>query len=154
TTGGPTIVNYPAPVTSGGTPPVATQCTIASGATFPLGTSDVICTATDSATRRASCVFQVQVTFTPKLKGTRFLAFGDSITGGEIGTPRPSFTDQTLVYPTLLMKAMTQRYTSQTLTMTNCGVYGKLATEDEGRLRSVLAGDVSVCTPLIPAGVR
>ena len=152
TTGGPTVVNYPPPVTGGGTPPITTQCTIPSGSTFPLGTSDVICTGTDSATRRASCVFQVQVTFTPKLKGTRFLAFGDSITGGEIGTPALFDTHVDQVYPAVLMGLMTPRYTSQILSMTNCGRYGETSEAGQDRLRSVLNG--GSCGPLIPAGAR
>lgn len=148
TTGGPTVVDYPAPVTAGGSPPITTHCTIASGSPFPIGSTDVICTGTDSASRQASCVFQVQVTFTPKLKGTRFLAFGDSITGGEIGAPSLFFTNTLLVYPSLLMQLMPPRYTSQTLTMRNCGRYGEHA-KDEGvsRLKSVLNG--GDCGPLI-----
>ncbi len=99
---------------------MTTHCTIASGSPFPIGSTDVICTGTDSASRQASCVFQVQVTFTPKLKGTRFLAFGDSITGGESGRQGCSRrTDQ--VYPALLMRLMTPRYATQMLTMTNAG---------------------------------
>ena len=152
TTGGPAVVNYPAPVTGGGTPPITTQCTIPSGSTFPLGTTDVICTGTDSATRRASCVFQVQVTFTPKLKGTRFLAFGDSITGGEVGTPALLDTHVDQVYPAVLMGLMTPRYTSQTLAMTNCGQYGETSEAGQDRLQSVLNG--GSCGPLIPASAR
>lgn len=153
TTGGPTVVTYPAPVTAGGTPPITTHCTIASGSPFPIGSTDVICTGTDSASRQASCAFQVQVTFTPKLKGTRFLAFGDSITGGEIGAPSLFFTNQLLVYPAVLMQLMPPRYTSQTLTMTNCGQYGEHAKGDGvSRLKSVLNG--GDCGPLMPTGVR
>lgn len=146
------VVTYPAPVASGGAPPIDTHCTIPSGSMFPIGSTDVICTGTDSASRQASCVFQVQVTSTPKLKGTRFLAFGDSITGGEIGTPRPFFTDETLVYPPLLLQLMTPRYTSQMLTMTKCGQYGEKAVVGVDRLRSVLNG--GSCGPLIPAAAR
>ena len=151
-TGGPTVVNYPAPATAGGTPPIDTHCTIGSGSPFPIGSTDVICTGTDSASRQASCVFQVQVTFTPKLKGTRFLAFGDSITGGEVGTPGLFATHPDQVYPALLMRLMTPRYATQMLTMTNCGQYGELATVGVDRLRSVLNG--GSCGPLIPAGAH
>jgi lysophospholipase L1-like esterase len=152
TTGGPTVVSYPDPVTAGGTPPITTHCTIASGSQFPVGSTDVICTGTDSASRQASCVFQVQVTFTPKLKGTRFLAFGDSITGGEVGTPGLFATHTDQVYPALLMRLMTPRYTTQMLTMTNCGQYGEKAIDGVDRLRSVLNG--GSCGPLIPAGAH
>ena len=149
TTGGPTVVNYPAPATAGGTPPITSHCTIASGSPFPIGSTDVICTGTDSASRQASCVFQVQVTFAPKLKGTRFLAFGDSITGGEVGTPALFATHPDQVYPALLMRLMTPRYATQMLTMTNCGQYGEKAVNGVDRLRSVLNG--GSCGPLIPA---
>ncbi|MFI5177893.1 MAG: SGNH/GDSL hydrolase family protein [Vicinamibacterales bacterium] len=140
TAGSSAVVVYPAPVVTGGTPPVTTHCTIASGAAFPLGTSDVICTATDAVARAASCVFHVDVQLDVQLKGTRFLAFGDSITAGEVVAPsslleyRPD-----LSYPTVLQQLLMQRYTSQALTMTNCGVYGNLATQDVDRLRGVLA---------------
>jgi lysophospholipase L1-like esterase len=149
TAGSSVVVTYPAPVVTGGTPPVTTHCTIASGAAFPLGTSDVICTATDAASRQGSCVFHVQVDLNVKLKGTRFLAFGDSITAGEVVAPnflleyRPD-----LSYPTVLQQLMAQRYTSQTVSMTNCGQYGEEATAGVDRLRSVLAG--SPCGPAIP----
>ncbi len=152
TTGGPTAVTYPAPTTTGGTDPITTHCSIPSGSTFPLGSSDVVCTGTDAASRTASCVFQVAVTFTPKLKGTRFLAFGDSITGGEIGVPGTFFTDETAVYPSVLIKIMPTRYTSQALSMTKCGRYGETAVEGQDRLRDVLSG--GSCGPLIPNGVR
>jgi lysophospholipase L1-like esterase len=152
TTGGPMVVSYPDPVTGGGTPPITTHCTIASGSPFPVGSTDVICTGTDSASRQASCVFQVQVTFTPKLKGTRFLAFGDSITGGEVGTPGLFATHPDQVYPALLMRLMTPRYATQMLTMTNCGQYGEKAINGVDRLRSVLNG--GSCGALIPAGAR
>ena len=41
-------VNYPTPTTTGGTPPVTVVCNPASGAFYPLGTTPVTCTATDS----------------------------------------------------------------------------------------------------------
>ncbi|HUL72561.1 MAG TPA: SGNH/GDSL hydrolase family protein, partial [Vicinamibacterales bacterium] len=111
-----------------------------SGSAFALGTSDVICTATDAVSRTASCVFHVDVKLDVMLKGTRFLAFGDSLTAGEVA-PAPGLLEYRpdLSYPTVLQQLLAQRYTSQTISMTNCGVYGNLATDDEDRLRSVLA---------------
>jgi lysophospholipase L1-like esterase len=150
---GSTVVNYPPPMTSGGTAPVATKCTIPSGASFPVGVSDVICTATDSASRTASCVFHIDVSLQVKLKGTRFLAFGDSITGGEVAASN-SLLDYRpdLSYPTVLAQLMTARYTSQTIAMTNCGQYGETAVGGQSRLRSVLAG--GSCGPAIPMWLR
>jgi len=150
---GSTVVTYPAPTTSGGTAPVATKCTIPSGASFPVGVSDVICTATDAASRTASCVFHVDVSLQVKLKGTRFLAFGDSITSGEVAASS-SLLDYRpdLSYPTVLAQMLTARYTSQTIAMTNCGQYGETAVGGQSRLQSVLAG--GACGPAIPMGRR
>ena len=57
-----------------------------------------------------------------------------------------------MVYPALLMRLMTPRYTTQMLTMTNCGQYGEEAVVGVDRLRSVLNG--GSCGPLIPASAR
>jgi lysophospholipase L1-like esterase len=56
------------------------------------------------------------------------------------------------VYPALLMRLMTPRYTTQMLTMTNCGQYGEKAIDGVDRLRSVLNG--GSCGALIQAGAR
>jgi LPXTG-motif cell wall-anchored protein len=59
------VVNYPAPTTAGGTPPVTVVCNPPSGAFYPLGTTTVTCTATDSeqlftlATSRLTSLFAV-----------------------------------------------------------------------------------------------
>ncbi len=42
------VVTYPAPTATGGTPPISVSCSPASGAFFPIGTTTVTCTATDS----------------------------------------------------------------------------------------------------------
>ena len=42
------VVTWPAPTTTGGTPPVVVTCVPASGSFFPLGATTVTCTATDS----------------------------------------------------------------------------------------------------------
>ncbi len=149
----PTVVTYAPPATSGGKSPVETKCTIPSGSAFPIGTSDVICTATDAISRQSSCVFHVTVTFSAQLEGTRFLAFGDSITGGEVAPPTSLFEyrpDQS--YPTVLAQLLGARYTAHTISMTNCGQYGEEATKDTNRLKSVLAG--GPCGPTIDASAR
>ncbi len=46
------IVTYPAPTTTGGTPPVAISCSHQSGDFYPVGVTTVTCTATDSAPDR------------------------------------------------------------------------------------------------------
>ena len=147
------VVTYPAPAAAGGAPPIDTHCTIASGSMFPIGSTDVICTGTDSASRQASCVFQVQVTFTPKLKGTRFLAFGDSITGGEVGTPGLFVTHPDQVYPAAADAPddAALRDADADDDELRPGT-GEKAVVGVDRLRSVLNG--GSCGPLIPASAR
>jgi lysophospholipase L1-like esterase len=125
------VVDYPPPVASGGAPPVTTTCTIASGAVFPTGTSDVLCTGTDSLSRSAQCTFRVSVDRTPVLKGTKILAFGDSVTEGAISPaaqPMVLEVDPLGSYPALLQAALAERYTSQTITVINGGVGGERVT--------------------------
>jgi lysophospholipase L1-like esterase len=135
------IVSYPPPVATDGTPPLTTTCKPTSGSSFPIGVNDVVCTTTDAIERQATCTFQVVITPAPVLKGTNFLAFGDSITAGEVTNPsyllvvRPD-----LSYPTDLQKLMTPRYISQTVAVTNCGFSNEHAVDGVDRLRSVLAG--------------
>ena len=43
------VVTYPAPMASGGTPPIVINCSPASGSFFPIGVTVVTCTATDAA---------------------------------------------------------------------------------------------------------
>jgi lysophospholipase L1-like esterase len=129
------IVNYTAPVVADGTPPVTSTCTIASGATFPLGTTSVICTAQDGASRAAQCTFDVKLTAVPKLKGTKILAFGDSITCCEVA---PSTTvqlyDASHSYPTILQELATARYTAQPVQVFQQGSEGETASAGENRL--------------------
>ncbi len=80
--GAPVAVTYPTPAVTGGAAPVTTSCTPASGTTLPVGTSGVNCTARDAEQRTSACSFAVNVVRTPTLVATRFMAFGDSITGG------------------------------------------------------------------------
>lgn len=55
------VVTYPAPSVSDNLPGVTTVCSPPSGSTFPLGTTPVTCTATDSNGNQASCTFSVSV---------------------------------------------------------------------------------------------
>ncbi|MBI3417144.1 MAG: DUF5011 domain-containing protein [Verrucomicrobia bacterium] len=54
-------VNYPIPITSGGSGNVTVVCNPPSGSNFPVGTNIVSCTATDSAGNAATCSFKVTV---------------------------------------------------------------------------------------------
>ncbi len=81
----PMSVVYSSPSVAGGASPITTSCTPASGSTFPVGSTTITCTATDAQRRASSCNLTVSVTVPPRLRLTRFVAFGDSITWGEDG---------------------------------------------------------------------
>src|SRR5205814_1817394 len=55
------VVNYPAPLVSGGSGNVVVVCNPSSGSTFPVGTTTVTCTATDGSGATAACSFNVTV---------------------------------------------------------------------------------------------
>ena len=57
------------------------------GDVFPVGPTRVTCTATDAAAATATCGFDVNVQRVPQLTRTKFLAFGDSVTAGEVTAP-------------------------------------------------------------------
>lgn len=132
-------VTFSAPTSTGGVPPLTVTCTPASGAAFSLGDTPVACSATDGS-RYAACSFKVTlVARTPLLSVTRFLAFGDSITDGEInddtgGCVHPSAAalqrdlaglfsvQRPLSYPADLERLLTERYTTQTFTVMNQGL--------------------------------
>jgi lysophospholipase L1-like esterase len=122
---------------------VAVSCTAASGNTFPVGTTNVMCTATDSRSRVSSCTFAITVRPVPALTLTRFLAFGDSLTEGVVSPPPGTPAD---AYPVKLQGLLAQRYTRQTVTVINEGRAGEYACCDSAtssggrrRLPDVLA---------------
>lgn len=142
TTGTGTIVTFAAPAVAAGKEPVTVACTPASGSTFALGTTAVSCTATDALNRTSSCSFNVTVSKTPQLTATKFLAFGDSITAGEVSFPVAGILPQrgglgnfllrvvpSASYPTVLAGLLTARYTAQSssITVVNDGVSGERA---------------------------
>lgn len=142
TSAGGTTVTFTTPSAVDGQTPVVVACAPTSGSTFPIGTTTVLCTATDALSRSNSCSFGVTVTKTPQLKFAKFLAFGDSITAGEVTVPltgifpqsagMPNFKLQVLTaasYPTVLKTLMQGRYTSQAaaVVMANEGVPGEPA---------------------------
>ncbi len=137
------VVEYAQPTHAGGLEPVSITCTPASGAAFPLGSTNVACTGADSGTppRTAACSFKVTlvpyVPPVPVLGATRFMAFGDSITAGEINdddtgtrctnrralmTPqdlalfqKPEAVIPSLAYPNVLQGLLAARYTNPDL---------------------------------------
>jgi lysophospholipase L1-like esterase len=146
-------VAYSAPVVSGGTQPVSVACTPASGSSFPLGSTTVTCTATDAASRQATCSFTVSVTRLPTLQYTSYLAFGDSVTAGEVSVPMTTTLDEqgfpafklvvvpAASYPTQLQTLLRNRYITQasSIVVTNSGVPGERATQGAQRLPGVMS---------------
>ena len=55
------VVTYPPPTASDNCPGVTTACTPPSGSMFPIGTTTVTCTATDTSGNTATCSFTVSV---------------------------------------------------------------------------------------------
>ena len=108
------------------------------------------CTATDSLNRTASCSFDVTISKLPVLSRTRFLAFGDSITEGEVTVPVGSVTGfgtssklivvPTASYPAVLDRTLKGRYSSQAaeIAVANYGRGGEKAIDARNRYFSAL----------------
>jgi lysophospholipase L1-like esterase len=143
-------VTYSAPEVRGGQNPVNVTCSPESGATFPIGETRVTCTGTDGLQRQATCSFNVTVTKLPQLSRLRYLAFGDSITAGEVTFPVSSasaarFTKQVVVpsaaYPTVLQRLLRARYQFQgdQIVVNNAGVGGEKAIDARNRFFATLS---------------
>lgn len=150
TTAGSVPVTFATPTTNGGVAPVQVSCTRQSGSQFAVGTTPVQCTATDAAASWTSCVFSVTVTaLVPRLTRTRFLAFGDSMTSGEITVPAGTSSAGQHIgfivvpaasYPTQLATQLRARYTDQAsaIQVINSGVPGEWAQDGFKRLPGVM----------------
>ena len=64
---GQTFVKYDGLQANGGENPVTLACSPEADTAFPVGTTNVECTATDALKRTASCSFQVAVAAAPRL---------------------------------------------------------------------------------------
>lgn len=131
------------PVVAGGRGAVTTTCSPASGATLPVGNTSVSCTASDAAGQSAACAFTVRVTAPPRLKFTRFLAFGDSITEGKV-SPTPTILVRVAfpgAYPERLQEMLSVRYTAQVFDVLNRGAGGERLARGRTRLPGVLDAD-------------
>ena len=149
--GAPVPVTFANPTTAGGRPPIAISCSRTSGSLFPLGTTPVQCSATDATAAISSCSFTVTVVPAPQLSRTKFLAFGDSFTEGEVTVPSASPTREPYnfvlrvvpeaSYPTRLSTLLLSRYPQQasTLSVVNAGKGGERAEEGAIRLPGVMA---------------
>lgn len=130
-------VEYQLPVSAGGRVPVTVTCTPPPGDVFPVGTTRVTCTGRDSAAATAECSFQITVQPASRIAATRFLAFGDSITAGEVTVPValelngfpsvlfPLRIVESAAYPSVLLELLKSRYPAQTLTVVNAGKGGE-----------------------------
>ncbi len=153
TTGAPVSIQVPAATTTGGVLPVTVSCSPA-GTPFPVGTTRVSCQATDARTLAAACTFNVNVA-PPPLSPTNFLAFGDSMTAGEITVPitttagalgEDGYPNFKLIvvpsesYPTKLLALLRGRFFTQAqqFVVTNAGLPAEWAIDGAKRLPGVL----------------
>lgn len=116
---------------------------------FPVGETTVSCKATDALNREAACEFRVTITKAPQVQRVRFMAFGDSITAGEVTLPGstasvPTSGKQVVVpaaaYPVVLQRLLRTRYSFQSdqITVSNQGVGGEKAIDARNRFFAVL----------------
>ena len=136
-------IRYGAATAAGGTPPVQVTCSPGSDTLFPVGTTTVTCTGTDTRGQSASCTFSVRITPPPTVTATRYVAFGDSITAGEItvageGGFHTLQVIDALSYPTDLRGSMQARYGAQQIVVDNQGNKGETTTNGVQRLPGVL----------------
>ena len=147
--------------TVAGIPVDKSTCSPVSGTAFPIGMSSATCTA-DQPTLASACSFSITITPPdPKLRFTRFMAFGDSITEGFLrtflapgvtaveipallrtgGRPNPGIStavDLLTAYPAQLQNLLTPPYATQHISVTNEGRSGELTGEGVSRLTSSL----------------
>jgi lysophospholipase L1-like esterase len=126
---GQTFIKYDGLQANGGENPVTLACSPEADTAFPVGTTNVECVATDAMKRTASCSFAVTITAAPRLSRTRILAFGDSITAGDVVVPG---TDDVILartaqpYPAVLSQLIRERYGDQPIVF-NEGLSGEHA---------------------------
>ena len=138
------VVSYDLPESRKGEGTVAITCTPPSGSIFPVGETEAECVATDSLTRTASCKFSVTVAGPPRLRATRIMAFGDSLTEGQTilsNDPYDLFAPPATAYPTVLGQLLSARYTDQTITVFNRGLPGEQASRAISRFIANFVGD-------------
>jgi lysophospholipase L1-like esterase len=128
--GGPVRITFAQPQASGGVLPLSFACSPASGAAFPIGMTTVACTVTDALKDSVNCSFGVRVFGPPRLSATNFLAFGDSITLGQLFD----------TYPGHLQAELRERYQTQNPGVANAGVDGeRVSPTGQGRLPAELS---------------
>lgn len=140
-TGEPLPVHFTVPPGQTSNPPVTVKCSPEPDSEFPVGSSPVLCTAVDTV-GQTSCSFKVAVSLPERrLKFTKFLAFGDSITQGFLREP-PEFTpayqplllDPVENYPHGLEQMLRTRYGSNDIVVINEGLGGETIPEGMERI--------------------
>lgn len=137
-------VTYALPESRKGQGTVSVACTPPSGTMFPVGITQAECVATDSLNRTGSCTFSVTVAAPARLRGTRIMAFGDSLTFGSTLLGDDPYDFQFPVataYPTVLGQLLSARYTDQTITVLNRGLIGEQAWRAPPRFSATFAAD-------------
>jgi lysophospholipase L1-like esterase len=137
-------VTYPETTVVGGQSPWTLECVPHSSEIFPIGESPVTCRISDSLSRTDACTFTVTVEPPPRLVANRFVAFGDSMSDGELGLLRRSSVGDPgppVGYAFKLRTLLQERYTAQTFTMTDEGVGGESITAGVARLPGALSRD-------------
>jgi lysophospholipase L1-like esterase len=137
-------VTYPPPESRNGQGTVSVACTPPSGTRFPLGVTQAECVATDSLNRTGSCTFAVTVAGPPRLRRTRIMAWGDSLTEGATilgNDPYDIVHPAATAYPTVLGQLLSARYTDQTITVFNRGLRGEEALRALPRFIAAFAAD-------------
>lgn len=132
-------VQYGAPTTYGGLEPVTTECLPESGTPFSVGTTTVTCTGRDGLQQAASCTLSVRII--PTISVSRILAFGDSLTAGVTSDVIPTSVEirPSKSYPAQLGELLSQRYSGQSIRMTNSGIPGEKAVNAVSRFKRELA---------------
>jgi len=145
-TGGPLPVHFELPSTTTQNPPVTVKCSPEPDSEFPVGSNAVVCTAVDTV-GQSSCSFSVAVSLPERrLKFTKFMAFGDSVTEGFLREPpdfgtsfKPRFLDPVENYPYKLEQMLRQRYASNEIVVINAGLGGETVLEGADRIVDALA---------------
>jgi lysophospholipase L1-like esterase len=145
TLGAPISVVYGTPTSVNGAQPVTIACVPPSGSTFAVGATPVTCTVTDARQRTDSCSFSVTVTVPPKVSATSYLAFGDSMTAGEVvsegaGRIRTLRVDPAESYPAKLQRNLSSVYVAQaqSISVHNQGKPLESAVQGVSRLQGLI----------------
>jgi len=128
------IANFPPPTNTDNCPGVTMVCSRDPGTNFPLGTTTVVCVATDGAGNTATCSFTVTVVPPPSTRGVRALGagvfpvppgrasfdFNVRVSGSGVPSGKVFYRDQTLAR---LFKG--QQITAVVVTGNSARVFGK-----------------------------